>query len=185
MELPEERGAAFGGGAGRETSDGADQDASAAGLGPRVTAVFTAAEQAADHILTMARAEAEDMRRRVEADIEAHRREQRAEAEAEARAILGAARAEADSIRAEARAAAQATEAAARTREHWVNEGIRLMTERAEWARQGLLEVVSRLEPFAEREPQEWREIESPQPSPSPVAEPDLADASAPEPARD
>ncbi len=53
---------------------GAPRDAAGVELdiGPRVTAVFTAAEKAAQHIVEMAREEAEDVRRRAEAEAESH-----------------------------------------------------------------------------------------------------------------
>ena len=150
MDEPDER---------RAPAGEPEADSAAAGLGPRVTAVFTAAEQAADHIVEMARAEAEDMRRRVEIEIDRYRREQRALSEAESREIVAAARAEADSIRTEARTEAEAIESAARTREQWTDEGIRLLVERAEWARRGLHEVVSTLSELAVLSPSEWREL--------------------------
>ena len=150
----------------------------AAGLGPRVTAVFTAAEQAADHIVKMAREEVVDLRSRVEADLEAFRRERRAAAEEEAREIVSAARSEAESIRREASITAAAIEEVARTREQWVTDGIRLLTERAEWGRRGLEEVLERLQPFVEHPPEEWPELPR-EPLPS------LSDAAPPAPAAD
>jgi vacuolar-type H+-ATPase subunit H len=122
-----------------------------AGLGPRVTAVFTAAEQAADHILRMAREEVEDMRRSAEAEVDSFRAQRRSDAEREAREILDAARNEADAIRREARESARSIEGAARRREQWINEGIRLMVERVEWGRRGLDEVLTRLADLAVR----------------------------------
>ena len=121
------------------------------GLGPRVTAVFTAAEQAAEHILRMAREEVNDLRSSAEAEIEAFQAERRAEAEREARSIIDGARAEADSIRKEARDSAETIESNARRREQWINEGIRLMVERVEWGRRGLDEVLTRLSDLAVR----------------------------------
>ncbi|HEX2112657.1 MAG TPA: hypothetical protein VHF67_14010 [Gaiellaceae bacterium] len=132
---------------------------SAAGIGPRVSAVFTAAEQAAEHILTMARAEVVDMRREAEAEVAAMRAAQRQEAGREAQQILDDARAEADRIRAEAREHARGTEETARRREAWINEGIRLAIERAEWGRRGLEEVISRLGDFVVRPPTEWPDL--------------------------
>jgi len=126
-------------------------DVDPGGLGPRVTAVFTAAEQAAEHILRMAREEVNDLRSSAEAEIEAFEAERRAEAEREARSIIDGARAEADSIRKEARDSANTIESAARRREQWINEGIRLMVERVEWGRRGLDEVVTRLSDLAVR----------------------------------
>jgi hypothetical protein len=132
---------------------------SAAGIGPRVSAVFTAAEQAAEHMLAMARAEVEDMRREAEADVAAMRAAQRQEADRETRRMLDEARAEGDRIRAEAREHARATEETARRREQWINEGVRLAIERAEWGRRGLQDVIARLEDIVLRPPTEWGEL--------------------------
>jgi hypothetical protein len=121
---------------------------SAAGLGPRVSAVFTAAEQAAEHIIQMARAEVEDIRRAAESEVAAFRAQRRQDAEREARMLVEEARAEAE----------------ARRREQWIDEGIRLMVERAEWGRRGLQEVLARLEEFAIRIPTEWPEVGPPPP---------------------
>jgi vacuolar-type H+-ATPase subunit H len=126
-------------------------DVDPAGLGPRVTAVFTAAEQAADHILRMAREEVEDLRRSAEAEIDSFRAQRRSEAEREAREIVDGARNEAEAIRREAREVARTIEGAARRREQWINEGIRLMVERVEWGRRGLDEVLTRLADLAVR----------------------------------
>ena len=126
-------------------------DVDSAGLGPRVSAVFTAAEQAAEHILRMAREEAEDLRRQTEAEIEALRSQRRSEAEREARQTVDAARAEGDAVLKEARETARTIEGAARRREQWINEGIRLMVERVEWGRRGLDEVLTRLADVASR----------------------------------
>ena len=155
MQVPEDPARAT---ASPESVDERELD-SAAGIGPRVSAVFTAAEQAAEHILTMARAEVEDMRREAAAEVAAMRAAQRQEADREAQRIVDEARAEADRIRAEAREHARATEETARRREQWIDEGIRLATERAEWGRRGLQEVVSRLEDFVVRPPTEWGDL--------------------------
>ncbi len=128
------------------------------GIGSRVSAVFTKAEQAADHILRVAQEEAEDMRRRAEAEMELYRSAHREAADREARQVLEAARVEADGIRAQAAEAARATEAAARVRAQRFEEGVRLMVEQAEWARQGLGEALARLDYFAARPPEEWAE---------------------------
>jgi hypothetical protein len=98
------------------------------------------------------------------------RAQRRQEAEAEARAIVQGARDEAETIRTEAVRAAEAVEDAARRREQWIDEGIRLMVERAEWARRGLREVITRLDDFVVRRPEEWPEA-PPIPSP-PASEP-------------
>ncbi len=116
-----------------------------------MTAVFTAAEQAAEHVLRMAREEVNDLRSSAEVEVEAFQAERRAEAEREARSLIDGARAEADSIRKEARDSANTIESAARRREQWINEGIRLMVERVEWGRRGLDEVVTRLSDLAVR----------------------------------
>ena len=116
-----------------------------------MTAVFTAAEQAAEHVLRMAREEVNDLRSSAEVEVEAFQAERRAEAEREARSLIDGARAEADSIRKEARESANTIESAARRREQWINEGIRLMVERVEWGRRGLDEVVTRLSDLAVR----------------------------------
>ena len=71
-------------------------------IGPRVTAVFTAAERAAQHIVEMAREEAEDVRRRAQAEVETLLSQRRYEAEEEASRLLAEARVQADAIRATA-----------------------------------------------------------------------------------
>ena len=126
------------------------------GIGSRVSAVFTKAEQAADHILRVAQEEADDMRRRAEAEMELYRGAHRLACDREAREVLDAARAEAEAIRAQATDAARATEAAARVRAQRIEEGVRLMIEQAEWARQGLSDALTRLDYFADRAPEEW-----------------------------
>jgi hypothetical protein len=143
VELPDER-----------TADDAPVDS--AGIGPRVSAVFTAAEQAAEHVLAIAREEADDLRRRTQSDMEALRARETAKAEDEARAIVTAARVEAEEIRREARERAAAIEEAAKRREQRIDEGIRLMVDRAEWARSGLKDVVSKLDHFVAKGPPEW-----------------------------
>ena len=104
----------------------------------------------------MARAEVEDLRRQADTEIHAMRAQRRQEAEIEARQIVQSARDEAEIIRTEAVRSAEAVEDAARRREQWIDEGIRLMVERAEWARRGLREVITRLDDFVVRAPAEW-----------------------------
>jgi cell division septum initiation protein DivIVA len=128
------------------------------GIGSRVSAVFTRAEQAADHILRMAQEEAKDIRRRAEAEMEVYQSAQREAADGEARRILEAARVEADGIRTQAVEAALAVEAAARARAQRIDEGVRLMVEQAEWSRQGMGEALARLDYFITRQPEEWVE---------------------------
>jgi cell division septum initiation protein DivIVA len=138
------------------------------GIGSRVSAVFTKAEQAAEHILQVAQDEADDIRRRAEAEMELYRGAHREAADREARELIDAARVEADTIRAQATDAGRATEAAARVRAQRIAEGVRLMIEQAEWARQGLSDALARLNYYAAREPEEW----SGTPEPSASGEP-------------
>ena len=145
MRAPDEPASGITPSGGAPAGDRPGGELDSAGLGPRVSAVFTAAEQAAEHILRMAREEAEDLRRQTEAEIEAFRAQRRSEAEREARQILDTAREEGDAVLREARETARTIEGAARRREQWINEGIRLMVERVEWGRRGLEEVLSRL----------------------------------------
>jgi hypothetical protein len=114
-------------------------------IGPRVTAVFTAAERAAQHIVDMAREEADDVRRRAEAEAETHLTQRRFQAEEEAARLVAEARAQADQIRASAEEAARQTEESARRREVRIREETRLLEERVEWAREGLRDVAERL----------------------------------------
>jgi hypothetical protein len=123
----------------RETS-GVELD-----IGPRVTAVFTAAEKAAQHIVEMAREEAEDVRRRAETEAETHVTQRRYQAEEEAVRLIAEARAQADQIRSAAEEAARQTEESARRREVRIREETKLLEERVEWAREGLREVADRL----------------------------------------
>jgi hypothetical protein len=173
MELPEEQGATPSPAGSWPAEEMGDE--TAAGLGPRVTAVFTAAQQAAEHLMKMARAEAEDLRRRTETELETYRREQRDEARAEAAAILDLARSDAEEIRREAKAEAATLEDAAKLRAQWIDEGIRLAAERAEWGRRGLEEVVERLQEFAVRPPDNWAEVGPPPEAPSTNGEPTVA----------
>ncbi|HEY7196582.1 MAG TPA: hypothetical protein VH306_05315 [Gaiellaceae bacterium] len=114
-------------------------------IGPRVTAVFTAAEKAAQHIVTMAREEAEDVRRRAEAEAEALLTQRRYQAEEEAARIVAEARMQADQIQATAEEEARQIEETARRRELRIREESRLLAERIEWARDGLRDVGERL----------------------------------------
>lgn len=127
--------------AGRADAPGVDLD-----IGPRVTAVFTAAEKAAQHIVTMAREEAEDVRRRAEAEADSLLSQRRYQAEEEAARLLAETRAQADQIRAAAEEEARQIEEAARRRELRIREETRLLEERVDWARDGLREVADRLQ---------------------------------------
>ena len=115
-------------------------------ISARVSAVFTAAEKAAQHMLTMAREEADDIRRRAHTDAEAVRTQARAEAEQEASRFVDQARTEAEVIRAEAREAAGRVEAEANARKLRLREEVRLIGERIGWAHDGLREVSARLD---------------------------------------
>ena len=125
--------------------DGEDGGAGAE-ISARVSAVFTAAEKAAQHMLTMAREEADDIRRRAHTDAEAVRTQARAEAEQEASRFVDQARTEAEVIRAEAREAAGRVEAEANARKLRLREEVRLIGERIGWAHDGLREVSARLD---------------------------------------
>lgn len=114
-------------------------------IGPRVTAVFTAAERAAQHIVDMAREEADDVRRRAEAEVESLMTQRRFQAEEEASRLVAEARAQADGIRAAAEEEARQTQESARRREVRIREETRLLEERVEWAREGLRDVAERL----------------------------------------
>jgi len=114
-------------------------------IGPRVTAVFTAAEKAAHHIVQMAREEAEDVRRRAEAEAETIRSQRRYQAEEDAARLVAEARAQADQIRSTAEEEARQMEESARRRELRIREETKLVEERVEWAREGLRDVLHRL----------------------------------------
>lgn len=114
-------------------------------IGPRVTAVFTAAEKAAQHLVDMAREEADDVRRRAEAEAETHLTQRRYQAEEEAARVVAEARAQAEQIRAAAEEEARQTEESSRRREVRIREEKRLLEERVEWAREGLRDVADRL----------------------------------------
>lgn len=153
-------------------------------IGPRVTAVFTAAERAAQHIVDMAREEADDVRRRAEVEAETHVTQRRYQAEEEAARLVAEARAQADQIRAGAEEAARQTAESARRREVRIREEMRLLEERVEWAREGLRDVAERL-----REAEALVSIQSSEPahatSPPPRRQPPPAAATSgyPEPA--
>jgi cell division septum initiation protein DivIVA len=120
---------------------GVDKD-----IGARVSAVFTAAEKAAQHILTLAHEEAADIHKRAEAEAESLRMQRRYDAEQEARNILDQARADAETIRDEARGIAREVEADAAARKLRLREEVRLLEERIDWAREGMREVATRLD---------------------------------------
>jgi hypothetical protein len=114
-------------------------------IGPRVTAVFTAAERAAQHIVDMAREEANDVRRRAEAEAETHLTQRRYQAEEEAARVVAEARVQADQIRSAAEEEARQIQESARRRELRIREETRLLEERVEWASEGLRDVAERL----------------------------------------
>ena len=126
---------------GERQEPGVDKD-----IGARVSAVFTAAEKAAQHILTLAHEEAADIHKRAEADSESLRAQRRYEAEEEARHIVDHARSDAETIKDDARGAAREIEADAAARKLRLREEVRLLEERIEWAREGLREVAARLD---------------------------------------
>jgi vacuolar-type H+-ATPase subunit H len=123
-----------------------DDASSSAEISARVSAVFTAAEKAAQHMLTMAREEADDIRRRAHADAEALRAQFRVEAEREASVLLDQARQEAAAIKEEARETAGRVQAEADARKLRLREEVRLIGERIDWAHDGLREVSARLD---------------------------------------
>ena len=124
------------------------------GIGARVTAVFTAAEKAGQHIVTLAREEAEDIRREARAEADAYLREQKLQADKEVEQIFADARRKAESIEEDARIAARQVEDDARVRKDRLREEARLIEERITWAKEGLTEVNDRLEQvFLENEP--------------------------------
>jgi hypothetical protein len=114
-------------------------------IGPRVTAVFTAAERAAQHIVDMAREEANDVRRRAEAEAETHLTQRRYQAEGEAARLVAEARVQAEQIRSAAEEEARQIQESARRRELRIREETRLLEERVEWATEGLRDVAARL----------------------------------------
>jgi hypothetical protein len=116
------------------------------GIGARVTAVFTAAEKAGQHIVSLAREEADDIKREATAEAEAYLRERRLEADVEVEKIFADARSKADVIEGEARSRAQQVEDDARVRKERLREEARLIEERIAWAKEGLGEVSDRIE---------------------------------------
>ena len=134
---------------GEETNASAESPLAGEGVGARVTAVFTAAEKAAEHIMSLAREEADDIRRRAHAEIDTYRQECRNTAEQEAQRIIQAGHDRAGQIDRDTRAAADELERSARERRNRLLEETHLIEERVEWAREGLREVVSRLEQVA------------------------------------
>ena len=123
---------------------GASDDDS--GIGARVTAVFTAAEKAGQHIVTLAREEAEDIRREARAEADAYLREQKLQADKEVEQIYSDARRKADAIEEGARASARQVEDDARIRKERLREEARLIEERIAWAKDGLIQVDERLQ---------------------------------------
>ena len=116
------------------------------GIGARVTAVFTAAEKAGQHIVSLAREEAEDILRQAKAEAEAYRREQRLDADKEVEQIFVDARRKAEVIEEGARVAARQVEDDARVRKERLREEARLIEERIQWAKEGLVEVDERIQ---------------------------------------
>lgn len=130
------------------TADGASASLSpdSAGIGTRVSAVFTAAEKAANDMLHLAREQSDDIRRKAEAEAATLVSTRRSQAEEDARRILAEAEAEAHRIRHEARETAREIEETGRRREQRVREETDLLLDRVDWAREGLDEVVTRLQ---------------------------------------
>ena len=121
------------------------------GLGAQVAGVFTAAERAAQQMVAMAQEEADDLRRRARAEMDALRARRLSQAEEEARRIVAEAEAEAHRIREAAQKGAWELEDAARRRIDRVLEEARVLEERVDWARDGLRDVMSRLQQVAAR----------------------------------
>jgi hypothetical protein len=133
----------------RESKQAVDQGAASdddQGIGARVTAVFTAAEKAGQHIVTLAREEAEDILREARAEAEAYLREQKIAADKEVEGIFAEARRKAEAIEAGSRAASRQVEDDARIRKDRLREEARLIEERIAWAKEGLTDVNQRLE---------------------------------------
>ena len=116
------------------------------GFGARVTAVFTAAEKAGQHIVALAREEAEDILRQAKAEAEAYRREQMLTADKEVEQIYAEARRKANAIEEDARIAARQVGDDARVRKERLREETRLIEERIQWAKEGLVEVEDRIQ---------------------------------------
>jgi hypothetical protein len=144
--------------------DDAPPSAESAGIGTRVSAVFTAAEKAANDVLNLAREQSDDIRRKAEAEAETHLSQRRSDAQADAMRVLAEAEAEAHRIRQTARDNAREIEDAARRREQRVREETDLLLDRVDWAREGIDDVISRLEDVR------GRRIPTP-PAPAPEAD--------------
>jgi vacuolar-type H+-ATPase subunit H len=136
----------------------AEDGSASAEISARVSAVFTAAEKAAQHMLTMAREEADDVRRKAHSDADALRAQLRLEAEQEARTVVEQARVEAEKIKDEAREAARRIEVEADARKLRLREEVRLIGERIDWAHDGLREVAARLDGLFPEERRAYRE---------------------------
>ena len=116
------------------------------GLGAQVAGVFTAAERAAQQMIAMGQEEVEDLRRRARAEMDSLRAGRLSQAEDEARRIVAEAEAEARRVREAAQNAVWELEDSARRRVEHVVADARLLEERVEWARDGLRDVVARLQ---------------------------------------
>lgn len=124
------------------------------GIGARVTAVFTAAEKAGQHIVTLAREEADDIRREARVEAEVYLQQKKLEADQEVERMFSEARNKVEAIEAEARVAARQVEDDARVRKERLREEARLIEERIGWAKEGLREVSDRIEQvFLENDP--------------------------------
>jgi cell division septum initiation protein DivIVA len=123
-----------------------DQHQYSASVGARVGAVLTTAERAAEEIVRLARDEAQDLLRQAEADSEARMRRRVQEAEEEARTILDVARAEAEQMRRDAERETAELERSSEARRSRLGEETRLLRERIEWAREGLGDLLTRLD---------------------------------------
>jgi cell division septum initiation protein DivIVA len=124
------------------------------GIGARVTAVFTAAEKAGQHIVTLAREEANDILREARVEAEAYLKQQRLEADREVERILADARRRGEAIEDAARNGSRQVEDDARVRKERLREETRLIEERIGWAKEGLREVSDRIaEVFLEEQP--------------------------------
>jgi hypothetical protein len=119
------------------------------GIGARVASVFTAAEKAAEHIMALAREEADDLRRRTQVEADTYREECRNAAEQEAQRIIADAHARAEEIQRQARSAGAEIERVAREKRARLVEETHLIEERVTWAREGLRDVLARLEQVA------------------------------------
>jgi F0F1-type ATP synthase membrane subunit b/b' len=116
------------------------------GIGARVTAVFTAAEKAGQHIVSLARSEAEDILREARAEAEAYKQQRKLEADQDVERIFAEARRKADGIEEDARVRARQVEDDARVRKERLREEARLVEERIDWVKEGLREVSDRIQ---------------------------------------